>query len=105
MSFFFWVLIIGQKDISVYKEVVLEYRVSAGFELREPTKQIKILISGKRSSLRNIDSKKVRMVFDLRGLSLGPKKIPSSLGSINLPVGVKVLSYEPRLVSVYMMSK
>ncbi len=103
ISFVFWVIILGQKDIVVTKEVPVEYLLTPGFKVQDATDKVLLTISGKRSYLRKFDPEQSAPIIDLRSYSIGPKRLPVDKTSLNLPIGVKILSFEPKLVSVYIV--
>lgn len=103
ISFTFWLVILGQKDVTVSREVPVEYVVRPGTKVQNSIEKVVYTMSGKRSSINKFDPDKSAPVLDLSNLSLGPKRLPVSRDALSLPVGVKLLSIEPSVVSLYII--
>jgi len=103
LSFVFWVIILGQKNIVVTKGVPVQYLIGKGFKVQDSTDKVTLTLSGKRSSLRRFDESESAAVLDLRSASVGPRRLPIDKNSLELPIGVKILSFEPKFASVYIV--
>jgi len=102
VSLILWFVILGQRSIVVARTVNVEYLVSPGVTVTDSVDKITMTISAKRSVLQSFNAQNHAPVVDVRALPPGSKRIPIKMDSISLPLGAKLLSIEPKVVTLYL---
>lgn len=105
VSLILWFVILGQRSIVVSRVVSVEYLISPGVTVTDSVDSITMTISAKRSVLQSLIAQNHAPVVDLRALPPGSKRIPIKLDSIQLPLGAKLLSIEPKVVTLYLKNE
>jgi len=105
VSLILWFVILGQRSLVVSRSVDVEYLVSPTSILSESVKTVTMTISAKRSVLQSFKAQNYAPVVDLRGLPPGSKRIPISFESVQLPLGARLLSIEPKTVTLYLKNR
>jgi len=105
VSLILWFVILGQRSLVVSRTVSLEYVVSPGYSVIDSTEKITMNISAKRSVLQSFKAQNYAPVVDLRALPPGSKRIPIKTDSILMPIGAKLLSIEPKVVTLYLKNE
>ena len=95
-----WVTILGRKDSVMSRDINVEFLLSANHvvSLEKPL-TVSVKVSGPRTALKKFSDIDESIVLDLRNRTAGiyTVEIPKS-GSLELPLGVKVLSIQPNVV-------
>lgn len=98
-----WVTIMGRRDLILTKNVEIEFKTAAKFRITgQTTDQIRLRLSGPRSSLKEVMSgtKAKALVLDISDRGAGVFDIDIPVNRIELPQGVRVLGVRPNLVRV-----
>ncbi|MCO5114001.1 MAG: CdaR family protein [Bdellovibrionaceae bacterium] len=96
-----WVFILGQKENSVEKDVLLEYQLRSGVEMLESVQKVKVYFTGPSSALRKLNESPLNLKIDITQYPVGglfTVEVPKD--GLNLPLGVKVESLKPSRVPV-----
>jgi len=105
VSLILWFVILGQRSLVVTRSVDVEYLVSPGASVIDAVDKITMTLSAKRSVLQTLNVQSYAPVVDLRSLPPGAKRIPIKIESIQLPLGAKLLSIEPKVVTLYLKNE
>ena len=104
VSLVLWVTILGRKDIVINQDVTLQAQLAPHQLLRnEIPKKVKIRISGPRMSLKKFIKSGEQITIDMTNLPLGRQRVEISKSTLNLPLGVKILSISPTYVRAYIV--
>ncbi|MBX2986395.1 MAG: hypothetical protein KF802_00730 [Bdellovibrionaceae bacterium] len=95
-----WTTILGRRDFIYSRTIDLDFRASPGFSVVAQPEQVRLRVSGTRSSLRRFmeATASQSLLIDLtsRGPSVIEMNVP--LDKIDIPLGVKVLSVRPSVI-------
>ena len=105
VSLILWFVILGQRSLVVSREVNVDYLVSPGSIVSDSVDKVTLTFSAKRSILQNFKPQNYAPVIDLRGLPPGLKRLPIKLDSIEIPIGAKLISIEPKVVTLYLKTE
>lgn len=105
VSLILWFVILGQRSLVVSRSVNVEYLVSPGASVIDSVEKITMTISAKRSVLQSFNAQNHAPVVDLRALPPGSKRVPIKMDSIQMPIGAKLLSIEPKVVTLYLKNE
>lgn len=100
-----WFIILGQRPITFTREVHVNYILDSDSILEESVDKVVLSLEAKRSLFKSFDFESLAPVMDLRGHLPGPKRLPIQKNFISLPVGVKLVSVEPKYVNLYLRAK
>jgi len=96
-----WVTILGRKNIVLNHEVELQIHLATDQLLKnELPKNVKVRLSGPRMGLKSFVKSGELITLDLAHIPVGWHKVKIPKESLNLPLGVKLLSLKPAFVRV-----
>lgn len=96
-----WMSMLGHKDASLVKEFELQVILGANIELQTSIPQIvRVEVAGPRVALKKINQMSPVFTVDLSGARAGRQLVQLSREGLNLPIGARVLSIEPREFTV-----
>ena len=91
-----WLTMLSRKDSVLTRELPVQYITSQSHNLaNEPKKRARVKVSGSRSALKKFAQSDEGITIDLSRMSAGRHLVRLNQESLNLPLGVKVLSIEP----------
>lgn len=96
-----WVTILGRRDFTYTKVYELEFRVAEGYSLVARPEEVRLRVSGTRSSLRRFmeaEADPKPLMIDLSSRSAGSVEMDVPLSQIDLPNGVRIVSVRPSLI-------
>lgn len=96
-----WIFILGQKETSAEKDVLLEYQLRSGVEMLDSVKKVKVQLSGPSSAIRKLNGTQSSIKIDISQYPVGglfTVEVPRD--GLTLPLGVKVISLKPSRVPV-----
>lgn len=102
VSVFFWLVILGQKNVIVSKEIPVEYLVDPNYSLETDVTKVTVNISSKRSIIQSFSTESAAPIIDLRSFPEGKNRIPIKRTDFNLPLGVRIISVEPKIINLYL---
>jgi YbbR domain-containing protein len=101
VAFILWLSMLGRKDSTLTREVELQMMLGAGIELETRIPQlVRVEFAGPRIALKKINSMNPIYTVDLSGSRPGRQVVRLSHDGLNLPIGARVLSIEPREFTV-----
>ena len=106
IAIFVWGLVVGQKQITMEKNVVLKYQVKDGLEILDPVKVVKVKISGSSMDLRKFDDVSKSLLINISDYSMeGDYFVEVPMQKLSEISGVKVLSIIPTRVPIVLKVK
>ncbi|MGZ3721689.1 MAG: hypothetical protein ACXVA9_02080 [Bdellovibrionales bacterium] len=92
-----WMSMMGRKDSTLVKDFELQVLLGANLEMETSIPQlVKVEVVGPRVALKKINQMSPVFTVDLTGARAGRQVIQLSREGLNLPIGARVLSIEPR---------
>ena len=92
-----WMSMMGRKDSTLVKDFELQVLLGANLEMETSIPQlVKVEVVGPRVALKKINSMSPVFTVDLTSARPGRQVIQLSREGLNLPIGARVLSIEPR---------
>jgi len=98
ISFGLWLVVLGQKNYIISKEVSIEYLLDQNYILEGEPKVLELTVEGKRKVLRGLKPNELSVFLDLRGRLTGFKRVKISKENISLPIGVKLINSDPEAI-------
>lgn len=96
-----WASMLGRKDSTLSKDFELQVMLGRNIELVTQVPQIvKVEIAGPRVALKKINQMNPVFTVDLSNARPGRQLVQLSREGLNLPIGARVLSIEPREFTV-----
>lgn len=96
-----WMSMLGRKDSTLVKEFELQVLLPPKIELQTQVPQIvKVEVGGPRVALKKINQMSPVFTIDLTSARPGRQVVELSRDGLNLPIGARVLSIEPREFTV-----
>ncbi len=96
-----WMSMLGRKDSTLVKEFELQVLLGQGIELENRIPPIvKVEVAGPRVALKKINQMHPVFQVDLTSAKPGRQVVELSRDGLNLPIGAKVLSLEPKEFTV-----
>ncbi len=96
-----WMSMLGRKDSTLVKEFELQVLLGQGIELENKIPPlVKVEVAGPRVALKKINQMHPVFQVDLTGAKPGRQVVELSRDGLNLPIGAKVLSLEPKEFTV-----
>lgn len=96
-----WMSMLGRKDTTLIKDFELRPLLGPNLEITTQIPQIvRVEVAGPRVALKKIDQMNPVFNVDLTAARPGRQVIQLSRDGLNLPVGARVLSIDPREFSV-----
>ena len=93
-----WLVVLGQRNYIVTKEVSIEYLLDQNYILEGEPKVVELTLEGKRQALKGLTPSQISVFVDLRGQLTGFKRVKIPKKNISLPVGIKLVNSEPEVV-------
>lgn len=100
-----WVTILGRRDFVLARDVELEYQVPKHLRLK-PTdipQKVTVKVSGTRMALKRFSKASDVVPVDLNRAEPGPYRFVITPRILDLPVGVKVISITPEVLSLQIL--
>jgi YbbR domain-containing protein len=92
-----WMSMMGRKDSTLVKDFELQVLLGANLEMETSIPQlVKVEVVGPRVALKKINQMSPVFTVDLTSARAGRQVIQLSREGLNLPIGARVLSIEPR---------
>jgi YbbR domain-containing protein len=92
-----WASMMGRKDSTLVKDFELQVLLGANLEMETSIPQlVKVEVVGPRVALKKINQMSPVFTVDLTSARAGRQVIQLSREGLNLPIGARVLSMEPR---------
>jgi len=92
-----WMSMMGRKDATLVKDFELQVLLGANLEMETSIPQlVKVEVVGPRVALKKINQMSPVFTVDLTSARAGRQVIQLSREGLNLPIGARVLSIEPR---------
>ncbi len=96
-----WMSMLGRKDSTLMKEFELQVLLPPKVELQTQIPQIvKVEVGGPRVALKKINQMNPVFTIDLTSARPGRQVVELSKDGLNLPIGARVMSIEPREFTV-----
>ncbi len=96
-----WMSMLGRKDSTLVKEFELQVLLGPKIELESKIPAIvKVEVAGPRVALKKINQMNPLFTIDLTSARPGRQVVELSRDGLNLPIGAKVLSLEPKEFTV-----
>lgn len=96
-----WMSMLGRKDSTLIKEFELQVLLGPNLELITPVPPaVKVEVAGARVALKKINQMNQVFTVDLTAAKPGRQVVALSREGLNLPIGARVLSLEPREIIV-----
>lgn len=96
-----WLSMLGRKDSTLVKEFELQVLLPPKLELQTQIPQIvKVEVGGPRVALKKINQMSPVFTVDLTAARPGRQVVELSKDGLNVPIGARVLSIEPREFTV-----
>ena len=97
-----WVTLTGRRDFVISHDISLQILLApTHFLANDPPETIKVELSGPNSSLKKIRESNEFLSLDLTKLNIGRQIIKVSSDSLQLPLGVKVISLNPSKLNIH----
>jgi YbbR domain-containing protein len=91
-----WMSMMGRKETLV-RDFELQVLVGAGLEMEtSPPQLVKVEVTGPRVALKKLNQMSSLFTVDLTAAHAGRQVVTLSREGLNLPIGARVLSIEPR---------
>lgn len=101
VSIVLWMTIMGRRDLVQNHEMELQFILPAGHTIaNQVTKSVEVKVTGPRAGLQRFTERERVIGMDLSKLKVGEHKLFVRTDTVNLPLGVKILSIEPQFVNV-----
>ena len=98
-----WITVLGQKGSVTTKLIDVEFILGDKLILvNDPVRSVECRLTGSKMSLKKISNENLSVTLDLSKLQPGRKVIPIPQNSLQLPLGVKVLSMNPSSITVHL---
>ena len=92
-----WMSMMGRKDSTLLKDFELQVLLGPNLEMETAIPQlVKVEVVGPRVALKKINQMSPVFTVDLTAAHAGRQMIQLSREGLNLPIGTRVLSIEPR---------
>lgn len=92
-----WLSMMGRKDSTLVKDFELQVLLGQNLEMETSIPQlVKVEVVGPRVALKKINQMSPVFTVDLTSARAGRQVIQLSREGLNLPIGARVLSIEPR---------
>lgn len=92
-----WMSMMGRKDSTLVKDFELQVLLGPNLEMETSIPQlVKVEVVGPRVALKKINQMSSVFTVDLTSARAGRQVISLSRDGLNLPIGARVLSIEPR---------
>ena len=92
-----WMSMMGRKDSTLIKDFELQVLLAPRIELETPVPQIvKVEVAGPRVALKKINQMNPVFTVNLTGARVGRQIVQLNRDGLDLPIGARVLSIEPR---------
>jgi len=92
-----WMSMMGRKDSTLVKDFELQVLLGPNLEMETSIPQlVKVEVVGPRVALKKINQMSPVFTVDLTSARAGRQVIQLSREGLNLPIGARVLSLEPR---------
>lgn len=92
-----WMSMMGRKDSTLVKDFELQVLLGPNLEMETSIPQlVKVEVVGPRVALKKINQMSPVFTVDLTSARAGRQVISLSRDGLNLPIGARVLSIEPR---------
>lgn len=96
-----WLSMLGRKDSTLVKEFELQVLLPPKLELQTQIPQIvKVEVGGPRVALKKINQMSPVFTVDLTAARPGRQVVELNKDGLNVPIGARVLSIEPREFTV-----
>lgn len=97
-----WVTILGRRDFIFAKDIELDYQVPKHLRLRagDIPQKVTVRVSGTRMALKKFSKASEVVPVDLTRADPGPYRFVITPRVLDLPVGVKVISITPEVLSL-----
>lgn len=96
-----WMSMLGRKDSTLVKEFELQVLLPPKVELQTQIPQIvKVEVGGPRVALKKINQMNPVFTIDLTAARPGRQVVELSRDGLNLPIGARVLTIEPKEFTV-----
>ncbi len=96
-----WMSMLGRKDSTLVKEFELQVLLPPKVELQTQIPQIvKVEVGGPRVALKKINQMNPVFTIDLTSARPGRQVVELSRDGLNLPIGARVLTIEPKEFTV-----
>ena len=92
-----WMTMQGRRDTVLTREMEMQILLSPGLAITNPIPQVvKVEVSGPRVALKRLSERQEPFTVDLGAAEPGRKVVKLTKDGLNLPLGAKVLSIQPR---------
>lgn len=96
-----WMSMLGRKDSTLIKDFELQVLLGPGLEMTTQIPQIvKVELAGPRVALKKINQMNPVFTVDLTAAKSGRQVVQLNREGLNLPIGARVLSIDPREFTV-----
>lgn len=96
-----WMSMLGRKDSTLMKDFELQVLLGPRLEMTTQIPQVvRVEVAGARVALKKINQMNPVFTVDLTGAQPGRQVVQLSRDGLNLPIGARVLSLEPREFTV-----
>ncbi|MGE4133088.1 MAG: hypothetical protein AB7F86_15710 [Bdellovibrionales bacterium] len=96
-----WMSMLGRKDSTIVKEFELQVLLGPRIELETQIPNlVKVEVAGPRVALKKINQMAPLFTIDLTSARPGRQVVELSRDGLNLPIGARVLSIEPKEFTV-----
>lgn len=101
VSLVLWITLLGRTDLILNHTMELELLTKTNHVItNKVARMVKVKLSGPRAGLKKFTQSEQSIVLNLEKLNTGTKNVKIEKSSINVPVGVKVLSIKPERIRV-----
>ena len=101
-----WVTILGRRDFIFSKDVELDYQIPRHLRLKtgDIPQKVTVRVSGTRMALKKFSKASEVVPVDLSRAEPGPYRFVITPRVLDLPVGVKVISITPEVLTLNVLS-
>ncbi len=101
VSLVLWVTLLGRADLVLSHKMELKFSMIPSRAITNRVyKNVQVKISGPRSGLKRFTENERLIFLNLEKLPLGKSRVLINKESLNLPVGVKVISIKPPSIKI-----
>ncbi len=96
-----WATMLGRKDITVVHRMSLQFLINPSLELHSPRqREVEVEVAGTRMALKRFNAVAPVFPVDLGELGPGNHNVRLDAGTLNLPVGLKVVGIRPQMLAL-----
>ena len=100
-----WLTILGRREFVVNKEIEVDFTVSENLLVSsQSSDKIKIKLSGSQPLLKKYKETSQTLLVNLSDRPIGIYEIEMNASSVEVPMGIKILSVKPSQIRVEIMA-